>query len=87
MNNPEAPDRIPVEEVLDLVRRVYAKQAPKSTISLTLVSNEGVTEDINFVEPDPDYNDMVRYWDTDETWERVRLDDNCRVIKITYELP
>ena len=77
-------DYIPNEEVLDLVRRIYARQASGSRISLTLVSNEGVTEVIDFVEPDPVYNGMVRYWDTDETWGRVRLDDNWHVIQLTY---
>lgn len=79
-------DYIPNEDVLDLVRRIYDKQASGSRITLTLVSNEGVTEDINFVEPDPDYNDVVRYWVDDETWDRLRLDDNCHVIKVEYTL-
>ena len=85
MKNPEAPDRIPVEEVLDLVKRVYAKQAPKRTISLTLVTWFGTELTIKEVRPDPDHDDMVIY-KTFDGEAVLPLDENTRVIKIEYTL-
>ena len=86
MKNPEAPDRIPIEEVLDLVRRVYAKQAPKRTISLTLVTWFGTELTIKEVRPDPDHDDMVIYKNIYGTETSLPMDENTRVIKIMYEL-
>lgn len=86
MKNSEAPDRIPVEEVLDLVRRVYAKQAPKRTISLTLIPWLGTELTIKEVRPDPDHDDVIIYKSSYGTDETLHLNENTRVIKIMYEL-
>lgn len=86
MKNPEAPDRIPIEEVLDLVRRVYAKQAPKRTISLTFVTWCGTELTIKGVRPDPDHDDVILYKSVHETEEALPLDEDTRVIKVQYTL-
>lgn len=86
MNNPEAPDRIPIEEVLDLVRRVYAKQAPKRTISLTLINERGLETVLEKVMPHPNFDDAVFYMDAYGNLRARRLNENTRVIKIMYTL-
>lgn len=86
MNNPEKPDRIPVEEVLDLVKRVFAKKAPKGTISLTLVTVGGLETVFKKVMPHPNFDDAIFYIDAYGNLCARHLDENTRVIKITYEL-
>lgn len=86
MSNPEAPDRIPIEEVLDLVRRVYAKQAPKRTISLTFVTWCGTELTIKGVRPDPDHDNVILYKSVYGTEEALPLGEDTRVIKVQYTL-
>ena len=86
MNNPEKPDRIPVEEVLDIVKCVYAKKAHKGTISLTLINERGLETVFKKVIPHPNFDDAVFYMDAYGNLRARRLNEKTRVIKITYEL-
>ena len=85
MNNPEKPG-IPVEEVLDIVKRVMQKKAPKGTISLTLINERGLETVLKKVMPHPNFDDAVFYMDAYGNLRARRLNENIRVIKITYEL-